>query len=317
MASTKEGFSEFISGIKEDKKKLFFVIIIPLVLIVSIILGIVLSGNDSPQIVNNENNFEGVINPVDSTAIKKNRNKTSSQIYKESFWTTEEKKEVDFFGDEHNSEDIDEVEKPIIEPTGGTYKYKSPYETPPPVKKEPKVIEAPIEVFDEADKKRRRAPSDSYGNISGEDNSISTGFLRAVIANDNKLVKSGSYVSIRLGEDIVIDGMTLPRNTIVTGITSFRKERMDINITNVSIGNKNKVVNWAIYDNDGVKGIMVPESILNSMATDVVDEGLDKGSSIGTNVPILGSVKVNLSKKNRDLEFVLNSGHKVFIKSIK
>lgn len=322
MSKFKENFNEFITGIKEDKKKLFFVIIIPVILIVSILLGVFLGGKESNVIAqSNEPVVEGIIYPVDSTAIKSNRKRTSSEIYKESFWETkiEEDNNIDFPDDKEN--EVVKSSKPEVK--APAYQYKSPYvddgpvnTSPTPVNSVPENKEEDIsEAPNPSDGLRRRNPSDSYGNLSGNNNgSLANQFLNAVVANDNKLVKSGSYVSIRLGEEVVVDDVKIPRNSIVTGLASFRNERMDIIISNIRVGSAVRQVNWAVYDSDGVKGIMIPENILNSIAKDVADEGIDKGSSFGANIPVVGSVNLNLSKKNRQIEFVLNSGHKIYIK---
>lgn len=322
MSKFKENFNEFITGIKEDKKKLFFVIIIPVILIVSILLGVFLGGKESNVIAqSNEPVVEGIIYPVDSTAIKSNRKKTSSEIYKESFWETkiEEDNNIDFLDDKEN--EVVKWSKPGVK--APAYQYKSPYVDDGPVSTSPTLVNSVPENKEEdiseapnpSDGLRRRVPSDSYGNLSGNNNgSLANQFLNAVVANDNKLVKSGSYVSIRLGEDVVVDDVKIPRNSIVTGLASFRNERMDIIISNIRVGSAVRQVNWAVYDSDGVKGIMIPENILNNIAKDVADEGIDKGSSFGANIPVVGSVNLNLSKKNRQIEFVLNSGHKIYIK---
>lgn len=332
MGKLREGYSEFVKGIKEDKKKLFFVIIIPFVLIVCVIAGIIIANNDSQgNSIKKEkiSSIDGVLNPVDSSKIDKSRKKTSSEIYKESFWDSgkKEEKKIEFFNEDSL---VENQKKPVVayHKSSPNYNYHSPYDDKSSVYhnpssndnkeslKENQTKEAQV-VSDPTDTRRRRAPSDSYGNMAGGKNDIGDAFIKGVIANGNRLVKNGSYVSVRLGVETEVDGLTLPRNTILTGISSVRKERMEITIKNVRIGSKNKSVSWSIYDNDGVKGIKIPESVLNNIASDVLDEGLDKGSSIGANIPVVGSIDVNLSKKNRQVEFVLNSGHKVFIKSNK
>lgn len=324
----KMNLKEFWEETKKDKKKLFFIIVLPLILIISIVIGVVSSNKEEPQIAQNtESSIDGVLTPVDSTNIQKNKKKTSQEIYKESFWEVDNKtgKEVDFFGDLESDEDEeDNNDLAFIAPTPkNTYVYQSPYDNPTPSYNQskpnnnpPKVEEVEEPAPEPTDGRRRRTPSDSYGNMSGTNsNSIGNSFLTAVIANDNRAVKERSYVSIRLGEETVVDGMTLPRNTIITGITSFRNERMIIKIGNVRSGSQNKVVNWSVYDNDGVEGILIPENILSNIGQDAVGETIDKTSgSVNANVPFVGGVKVNLSKKNKDREFILNDGHKIYIK---
>lgn len=71
-------------------------------------------------------------------------------------------------------------------------------------------------------------------------------------------ITGGQRVSIRLLEDMVVDGVLVPRNTHLMATCSIGK-RLDLSVTSVEINGRMYNLNYHAYDNDGTKGIYCPD----------------------------------------------------------
>lgn len=309
---------EFFEDLKKDKKKMFFALLIPLVLIVSVVLGIIFSGDENVD--GNKVESDALLVPVDTLNGKEQKSK--SQLYSSSFFS---ESDTVIKNTELPQQDNQSVYEPMVEKKKNPYAYtsrKSYYETPGDFsnterksvtsseKKSVQVTEPDVVVGKE---KRKRVPTDGAGNMA-----TSTKMARGSIANDDKIVKSGSYVKIRIAEDMVVDGLKVPKNTVVTGMAKPAGERMIIKVTSVKVGATSKTVDWTVFDEDGNEGIAIPANVLNDIAKDASGEAVEKGGgSVETKVPVVGSVKVNLKKKTQEVSFVLRNGHRVYIKEKK
>ncbi len=299
---------KFLEDLKKDKKKGMFLILGVGGLLLVIVMGLFFgkSGTTTEQKAKIESD---IIVPVDTVAINKGESvpQNENSDFFNSETTTEQTSVVDL------KENNVVKQKQVYVPKPKNY-YSSSVTTRQSStnqqKKQQVNYVAPVEV---ASAKRRRSPNDGLSNYTSTANNKT--MHSAVIANDNKLVKSGSYVSIRIAEDITIGGVVLKRNSIVSGIASAGAERMTISIQSVKVNNVITAVKWEIIDEDGNLGIPIPESVLTDIATGSASDGIDKGSSkVEANVPVLGNVKVNLKKKVKEVSFVINNGHKVYIK---
>lgn len=304
---------KFLDDIKNDKKKGVFLILGVGALILVIVLGL-LFGQGGTTAEEKAKIQSDVLVPVDTVAINKGQsysNKQNSDFF--SVTTDTEEKLIENNETKPSTSQI----KQVYVPKDRSYYYSGSSSNSSQKKSPKKEIENtssnPDENIQVAPSKRRRAPSDGLGNYTS--NTDSKSMYSAVVANDNKIVKTGSYVSIRIAEDIKIGNVLLKRNSIVSGIASCGQQRMNILITSVKINNVVQPVKWSVIDEDGNRGIPIPESVLTDIATGSTSDAMDKSSSkVETSVPILGNVKVNLQKKVREVSFVINNGHRIYIK---
>jgi len=338
----KFNFKEFWSGLKQDKKKMFFALFIPAVLVCTVLASFILK-SDKPvaqqEITDEQNSVSAIDVPVvDSLEYASIKKQSKTEVYRSDFFDIGN--EQDRIRDEERK--AEELERFVSGSSGQTpvrqafqyeqqpetkqaaYVYKSPYSTTSSSKQPTydkianttKTIENEREQEVPVFERKRRVPSDNYGNMTKK-KAGNKKLYAAVIANENKLVKSNYPVKIRIGEDIDVGGLTLRRNSIVVGMTSQQTDRMQIKVSSVKIGKEIKEVNWKIYSEDGMEGIAIPASLVSKMGKDASGEAIDKTkTSVETNVPFLGGLKVNLKKKTQDVEFVLTSGHKIYIKEI-
>ncbi len=80
--------------------------------------------------------------------------------------------------------------------------------------------------------------------------------FKCMFVRSGKL-KSGERVSVRLLEDMVIDGQLVPRNTHLMAVCSIGT-RLDLNVSSIDLGGKIINLDYDAYDNDGTKGIYCP-----------------------------------------------------------
>jgi len=80
--------------------------------------------------------------------------------------------------------------------------------------------------------------------------------FKCMFVRSGKL-RSGERVSVRLLEDMVIDGQLVPKNTHLMAVCSIGT-RLDLNVSSIDLGGKIINLDYDAYDNDGTKGIYCP-----------------------------------------------------------
>ena len=91
-------------------------------------------------------------------------------------------------------------------------------------------------------------------------------FIKAILDEGLK-VYDGSRVRIRLLDDIQFEGKTLERGTYLYGIISgFKTQRVLLTITNIAYNNEILNVKLDVFDQDGMKGLYIPESLFREIA---------------------------------------------------
>ena len=86
-------------------------------------------------------------------------------------------------------------------------------------------------------------------------------------------IKSGERITIRLMEDMAVDGVLIPKNTHLTATCQIG-ERLQITVSNIELGGRIYALNYIAYDNDGSQGLYCP-------ITGAI-QAKDKGSSSAT-----------------------------------
>jgi conjugative transposon TraM protein len=81
--------------------------------------------------------------------------------------------------------------------------------------------------------------------------------------HDNQTVQNGSIVKIRLLKDMIIKGITIPKDQFLTGVCSLNNSRLFIQITSIGIDNKIIPAQILVYDLDYQAGIYIPLSPTN------------------------------------------------------
>ena len=109
--------------------------------------------------------------------------------------------------------------------------------------------------------------------------------IKACVAQ-TQVIRAGSTVQLRLLEAVRIDGVTIPRNTLVYGAATISGMRLQVMVSSVEYGGRIFAVEAMAYDLDGQPGLNVP----NSRERTALKEALASvGQTAGTSVNVTRS----------------------------
>ena len=149
--------------------------------------------------------------------------------------------------------------------------------------------------------------------------------IEACIHGD-QTITDGQTVRLRILEPMNVKGTVIPHNTVVTGAAKVQGERLNVTITSLEYGGTITPVELSVFDNDGQKGVFIP----NSMEASAVKEvAANMGSSLGSSINIstnagaqlasdLGKGAIQgtsqyIAKKMRTVKVHLKAGYKVML----
>lgn len=151
----------------------------------------------------------------------------------------------------------------------------------------------------------------SAGGKANVSNQAKDVFVKAVVHNEQK-IKSGDPLKIRFTQEILIGGIVIPANTVVTGLTSFSNDRVKVVVSSINYNNKIIPATLEIFDQDGIPGIYIPGGVNQ----DIVNQSISNaGQGVRVTLPVIGSVSTGaIKKKVQDPIVIINSGYKVIVK---
>jgi hypothetical protein len=157
-------------------------------------------------------------------------------------------------------------------------------------------------------------------------------YYKAVIYG-NQTVRSGSQVRIRLLESLIVDGQTIPPNSLCTGIAILGSNRVTIALTSVQVHGQQMSIKSIVFDKDLLPGIAftneseVKQSIrqqrnsgIDQASNDVINNipqiGGTAGAALSTGVGVINGISKSIRyggvQKNIG-EITLEEGYRVFI----
>lgn len=108
--------------------------------------------------------------------------------------------------------------------------------------------------------------------------------FRCMFVREEK-IRSGQRVTLRLLEDVVVDGTVIPKNSHLSAVCTI-KDRLYVNVSSFEMNGRIKPLDLDGYDTDGAIGIYCPD-VNNSAAKTARDDALAIGQaavrgSVGT-----------------------------------
>ena len=82
--------------------------------------------------------------------------------------------------------------------------------------------------------------------------------FRCMFVRDQKLV-NGQRVTLRLLEDLTVDGVSIPANTHLSAICKI-SDRLELSVRSLELGGRIVPLSLEAYDGDGLPGIYCPET---------------------------------------------------------
>lgn len=186
----------------------------------------------------------------------------------------------------------------------------------------------------------RKKTEDNLTSLEGKDNSrdslikqnafypveqetpseVNQNALEAVI-HETQTIISGSVIKLRLTSDVVINTVSIPRNSFLYGTASLKGERLEVRIDNIKYHNSILPVELAVYDMDGISGIYIPGTINRESAKASADRSIQTlglatlDDSWGAQAAGMGveAAKSLLSKKVKLIKVVVKAGYRVLL----
>ncbi|MXN91741.1 conjugative transposon protein TraM [Flavobacterium sp. Sd200] len=130
--------------------------------------------------------------------------------------------------------------------------------------------------------------------------------ITAVIHETQTLV-NGAVIKLRLTSDIMVNGVTIPKDHFVFGTVSLKGERLTVTIESLQYDTSIFQVDLAVYDMDGMEGIYVPGAIARDVAK----------SSADRSVQSLGVTTIDDSWSSQAMGAGIEAGKTLFSKKVK
>lgn len=109
-----------------------------------------------------------------------------------------------------------------------------------------------------------------YSTMVQDELPIEKGSILAAV-HDRQEVTNGSSIKLHLLQNVTIAGNEIPKGTLVFARVNLTSQRMDINVSNIRVGNVILPVDLQVHDLDGMQGVNVPGN--------VVQQGIQESSN--------------------------------------
>lgn len=100
--------------------------------------------------------------------------------------------------------------------------------------------------------------------------------FRCMFIREEK-IRNGQRVTLRLLEDVVVDGTVIPKNAHLSGVCSI-KDRLYVSVSSFEMNGHIRTLDLEGYDTDGALGIYCPD-VNNSAAKTAVNDAMNIGQA--------------------------------------
>jgi conjugative transposon TraM protein len=144
--------------------------------------------------------------------------------------------------------------------------------------------------------------------------------IEAVIHETQTLV-NGSTVKLRLINDVVINGVIIPKDNFLFGTAQLNGERLEIQINSLRYNQSLFRVDLSVYDLDGLAGIYIPGAINRDVAKESADRSiqtiglssLDSSWEAQAATAGVQAAKSLLSRKIKLVKVTVKAGYQVLL----
>ncbi|PLK44996.1 conjugative transposon protein TraM [Emticicia sp. TH156] len=148
--------------------------------------------------------------------------------------------------------------------------------------------------------------------------------IEAVIHETQTLV-NGSTVKLRLINEVVINGVNIPKDNFLFGTAQLNGERLEIRINGIRYNQSLFPVDLSVYDLDGLAGIYIPGAISRDVTKESADRSIQTmglnslDPSWGAQAATAGieAAKTLLSRKVKLVKVTVKAGYQVLLRDEK
>ena len=145
--------------------------------------------------------------------------------------------------------------------------------------------------------------------INSNETNLKTDNVIYVQVDGTQTVRKDYRLQMRLSSDALINGKTIPNNSLVYGFISFKPKRTMIEITNIN----NQPVNLKAFDlQDGAEGIYIENTFRAEATNEVIGDMVDDINVPG--VPQVSGIKKIFQRTNRQVKVTVLDNYKLILK---
>lgn len=142
---------------------------------------------------------------------------------------------------------------------------------------------------------------------------VSTEVNVATVVQNDIEVRQGSNITLRTTEEAKINGVTVPKNTLITAVVSLRQERLSVDVSSIKTPSKTISMKLKGYDLDGNEGIPLEGGVDKEIKRDVINDAIN--STRVVRIPILNNTPIRAGqKKVNDPSVPIPKGYKLMLK---
>lgn len=135
---------------------------------------------------------------------------------------------------------------------------------------------------------KRAALMENWGNHKPQSSAPEKQLFLCLVHKDQVIIP-GQVVNLRTGEEIAMGNMIIPKNTLLTGVSSSSNNRLMINIQNIRFNNNLVTVNMTVLGSDGNPGLPLTSDALgkeakSSLSKEAVNQAGEIVSTVGGSV---------------------------------
>jgi conjugative transposon TraM protein len=147
--------------------------------------------------------------------------------------------------------------------------------------------------------------------------------IQAVV-HETQVVESGSTVTLRLLQDVIIAGNKIPHGSFIYGDCNIGNQRVEISLTTVIWNNQVLPISLKVYDGtDGLAGIRIQGQGSVDVAKNGMTQGmqsigmtsLDQSVAAQATAASIETAKTLLSRKVKTVKITLKAGHHVLLRA--
>ncbi|MCK0160465.1 conjugative transposon protein TraM [Allomuricauda sp. F6463D] len=308
---------------KLDKKKIVFGIIIGLVIIFMVVysMAFLTNGDDNgkqlaqplvPQLEEAKKEYSSKLEAIND--LKEVKTTNAPSIYDEKFLDSTGLFDPDLIYRE-KAQIVDSIYRlGRIDYTQGTYRK-------PVVKNEVRVsalgkkteqetVSKPKEVIKPTLQEMALEQQLFFASDPLPDNSNDDHRAIPAIVERTQTIRANDRLEFRTLKEVVIDGRTIPKNTVVFGMVAFQPNRVVLDIENID----HIPIKLKAYDyRDGLEGLYIRNTFRAEAYKEMVDGTIDDINVPG--VPQIKGLKNIFKRSNRKVRATVNKNYKILLKT--
>lgn len=142
------------------------------------------------------------------------------------------------------------------------------------------------------------------------DNSNGDNKVIPAIVERTQTIRTNDRLEFRILKEVVIDGRSIPKNTVIFGIVSFRPNRVILDIENID----HISIELKAYDHrDGLEGLYIRNTFRAEASQEIVNGAIDDINMPG--VPQIKGLKNIFKRFNRRVRATVNKNYKILLKA--